>query len=189
VIQSAFEQFARTRLGWPESLVGEAQIQTAQEIQGRFIAELKKQMALLLVIFGAASLGAILLIFCIFYMIVISKRKDIGILKACGTSNTSIALLFISYGIFIGVAGAILGGVIGYYFIRNINVIENGISYIFGFKIWKSSVYMFSKIPNQLDLHAAMWIMAAAVAAAAIGALIPAIAAARMRPVRILRYE
>jgi ABC-type lipoprotein release transport system permease subunit len=60
---------------------------------------------------------------------------------------------------------------------------------MFGLKIWKSSVYVFSKIPNEFDVYSAMWIVAAAIAAAAVGALIPAVAAARLRPVRILRYE
>ena len=57
------------------------------------------------------------------------------------------------------------------------------------FKLWKSSTYMFSRIPNQIDTEVVGWVIIAAVSAAAIGALIPAIAAARLKPVEILRYE
>ena len=58
-----------------------------------------------------------------------------------------------------------------------------------GLKIWKSSTYMFSRIPNEVDWASVVWIVAAAVVAAGVGALIPAIAAARLKPVEILRYE
>jgi len=71
----------------------------------------------------------------------------------------------------------------------NINVIENWIRIVFGLKLWKSSVYMFSKIPNEVDWASALPIMFFAVIAATIGTLIPAIVAARSRPVEILRYE
>lgn len=188
-IRRAFDTFARTQLGWGDYLISETQVETAQQMQARYIAELHKQMAILMLIFGVVSLGAILLIFCIFYMIVVTKQKDIAILKSCGASNASIAAIFISYGLFVGVVGSFFGMVIGYIFVRNINAVEQCINVMFGLKIWKSSVYVFSKIPNEFDVYSAMWIVAAAVVAAAVGALIPAVAAARLRPVRILRYE
>ena len=188
-IRVAFDDFARNQLGWGSYLISETAVETAQQMQARYIAELRKQMAMLMLIFGVVSLGAILLIFCIFYMIVVTKQKDIAILKSCGATDTSIAAIFISYGLFVGVVGSFFGMMIGYVFVRNINAIEQWINLIFGLKIWKSSVYVFSKIPNQFDIYSAMWIVAAAVVAAAVGALIPAVAAARLKPVRILRYE
>jgi lipoprotein-releasing system permease protein len=59
----------------------------------------------------------------------------------------------------------------------------------FGLKLWKSSTYMFSRIPSQMDWDSVVWITLAAILAAGIGSLIPAAAAARVRPVRLLRYE
>jgi len=56
-------------------------------------------------------------------------------------------------------------------------------------KLWRSSVYMFEKIPNEVNWPAVWWIVLAAIAACVIGALIPAMVAARLRPVKILRYE
>jgi lipoprotein-releasing system permease protein len=188
-IRLAFDDFARKQLGWGDYLISETTIETAQQTQEKYIAELRKQMAMLMLIFGVVSLGTILLIFCIFYMIVVTKQKDIAILKSCGAADTSIAAIFISYGLFVGIVGSLFGMAIGYVFVRNINAVEQWINLIFGLKIWKSSVYMFSKIPNQFDITSAIWIAAAAVAAAAVGALIPAFAAARLRPVQILRYE
>ena len=72
---------------------------------------------------------------------------------------------------------------------KNINIIENWISVVFGLKLWSGSVYMFTRIPNDVDWGRSLPIVAMAVAAAALGAVIPALVAARMRPVEVLRYE
>ena len=87
------------------------------------------------------------------------------------------------------IVGSGIGAVLGHVITRNINVIEHWISIIFGLKLWKSSVYMFSKIPNQVDWPWAFRIILVAILAAAIGTLIPAVIAALTRPVEILRYE
>ncbi|MHC4124746.1 MAG: hypothetical protein ACYSSI_14310, partial [Planctomycetota bacterium] len=71
----------------------------------------------------------------------------------------------------------------------NINIIENWIRIILGFRLWRSSAYGLNQIPHQVDWFSIWWIVPAAVAGCFIGALIPAIAAARAKPVDILRYE
>ena len=63
------------------------------------------------------------------------------------------------------------------------------ISITLGLKLWKSSTYMFTRIPNQMNWGWAGCVFGIAILAAGLGALIPAIMAARIRPVEILRYE
>ncbi|MBN1815982.1 MAG: ABC transporter permease [Sedimentisphaerales bacterium] len=166
-----------------------ASIKTSQEIQAVLAGEYRKQMQMLMLIFGVVSVGAILLIFCIFYLIVMTKRKDVAIVKSCGMGSWSVAWLYIVFGFGIGVVGAILGAVLGILVTHNVNPIERWIGMVFGLKLWKSSTYLFSRIPNEVDLSAVVWVSLAAILAAGIGALIPAVAAARVRPVRLLRYE
>jgi len=98
-------------------------------------------------------------------------------------------LIFVGFGAFVGIIGSGMGAIIGHIVTKNINTIEEWIRIIFGLKLWKSSVYMFSKIPNEIDWDSALPIILSAVIAASLGALIPAIIAARTRPVNILRYE
>lgn len=122
-------------------------------------------------------------------MIVETRQKDIGIIKSCGMGSFSVLGIFTGFGVCVGVAGSAFGILLGYIVTRNINVIENLLSVVLGLKVWKSSVYMLEKIPDQVQWHSVLPIVIAAVAASAVGALIPAIIAARTRPAVILRYE
>lgn len=189
VVRGLWRKFAIEELNWSSYGVSLANINTSRSLQSAYVAELRKQMAMLMLIFGVVSTGVILLVFCIFYMIVVTKRKDIAIIKSSGLGSWSVAQLFVSFGLIIGVVGASLGAGLGWWVVHKINVVEQWISSAMGLKLWKSSTYMFSKIPNAVDWESVVWITCSAIVAAGIGALLPAIAAARVQPVRILRYE
>ncbi|MHC4118712.1 MAG: ABC transporter permease [Planctomycetota bacterium] len=189
VINGVWRKFVEEQLEANSFLIQYAEIKTAKEMQKPFVAAYRKQMGILLVIFGVVSLGVVLLIFCIFYMIVRLKQKDIGIIRSCGTSSRGVAMVFVYFGACVGVIGSGIGAALGYLITTNVNTIEGWIRVVFGLKLWKSSVYMFSKIPNQVDWPWALIFMAVAVAAATIGTLVPAIVAAKTKPVDILQYE
>ncbi len=188
-IRGVWQVFAAEQLGWGPYLIRETSVKTAKQMQSQYVAELRKQMGVLLLIFGVVSFSVVVLVFCIFYMIVSLKQRDIAIIKSCGTASSSVALIFVGFGACVGIIGSAMGAVLGYAVTKNINTIEEWIRIIFGLKLWKSSVYMFSKIPSEVDWGSALPIVLFAVVAAAVGALIPAIVAARTRPVEILRYE
>ena len=188
-IRGVWESFAAEQLAWDSYLIRYTDIETSRKMQSLYVAELLKQMGVLLLIFGVVSLGVILLVFCILYMIVRLKQRDIAIIKSCGTASSSVAFIFVGLGTCVGIIGSGLGVFLGYIITKNVNVIEEWISIIFGLKLWKSSVYMFSKIPNEINWDSALVVVLAAIVAVALGALIPSVIAARTRPVEILRYE
>jgi lipoprotein-releasing system permease protein len=188
-IRGVWEDFAAEQLGWEPYLIRRTAIVTAKQMQSRYVAEFRKQMGTLLLIFSVVSLSAVLLIFCIFYMIVETRKRDIAIIKSCGATNGSVALIFVGFGLCVGLVGSGIGMILGDIVTKNINAIEEWIRIIFGLKLWKSSVYMFSKIPSEVDWGSALLIALSAVFAATVGALIPAIIAMRTRPVNVLRYE
>jgi lipoprotein-releasing system permease protein len=164
-------------------------ITTWRQRQARMIAPIQAQRTLVAIMFTIMSVVAPFAIFVIFYMIVVQKTKDIGVLKAIGASDLGVASIFLFYGALLGVAGSLLGLVGGYFFIRHINPIHEWMGRAMGFQVWTPETFLFTEIPNQVDWSAALMIMVGSAAAGILGAAIPAIHAARMQPVEALRYE
>lgn len=188
-IRTLWQTFAARELKWGPMAIDLTTIRTAREMQKLYVAEFEKQKGILETTFGVISFSVVVLVFCIFHMMVKLKQKDIAIIKSCGAANSSVIGLFLGFGVSVGVAGAGLGTVLGYVITRNINQIEAWIRVLFGLKLWRSSVYMFDRIPNEVDWNSALVFAALALAAAAVGALAPALVAARTRPVEVLRHE
>jgi lipoprotein-releasing system permease protein len=188
-IGQLWQSFAAQELHWSPMAVDLTKIKTSREMQRIYVAEFEKQKYVLEVIFSVISFSVVVLVFCIFHMMVRLKQRDIAIVKSCGAANSSVIGLFLGFGISVGVAGAGLGAALGYIITRNINEIEGCIRVIFGLKLWRSSVYMFDRIPNQVDWSSALLFATLALAAATVGALVPALTAARTRPVEVLRHE
>jgi lipoprotein-releasing system permease protein len=180
-IRGVWRNFVIQQLNANPFLIRHTAIETAKQMQSQYAGELRKQMGVLLLIFGVVSFSVVVLVFCIFYMIARLKQRDIAIVKSCGAASSSVALVFLGFGCCVGTIGSGLGVILAY--------IEGWIRIIFGLKLWKSSVYMFSKIPNNVDWWAVLPIVLFAIIAAIIGTVIPAIIAASTKPVEILRYE
>jgi len=188
-IRRMWQSFATQELHWKSIAIDLTKIKTAREMQRIYVAEFEKQKYVLEAIFSVISFSVVVLVFCIFHMMARLKQKDIAIIKSCGAANSSVIGLFLGFGVSVGVAGAGLGAGLGYLITKNINAIEGGIRLLFGLKLWRSSVYMFDRIPNQVDWSSALLFATLAMTAAAVGALLPALAAARTRPVEVLRHE
>ncbi|MFW6133691.1 MAG: ABC transporter permease, partial [Planctomycetota bacterium] len=166
-----------------------ATAETWRQRHAQVIGPIQKQRTLAVTMFGIISLVSVVLIFVIFYMMVVQKTRDIGVIKAIGGSNAGVAGIFLGYGAAIGLIGSILGTVGGYFFVRYINEIQNVIDRWFGWRVWDRDVFLFERIPNEVNPTAAGGILLGAIVAGLLGALIPSIRAARMQPVEALRYE
>jgi len=174
---------------YPDVAGTRVQAQTWRRRQAKIIGPIQQQRTLVVTMFGIISLVAVVLIFVIFYTIVVQKTRDIGVMKAVGASSGGVAQIFLAYGAAIGLVGSILGCIGGYCFVRNINPIQDALDRWFGFRVWSKEWFLFEKIPNEVDAVTALVIALGAIAAGVLGALIPAMLAARMEPVEALRYE
>ncbi len=181
--------YAKDILALDKRAINNTGVSTRQMMKVWMYEEIYKQMNISMMIFSVICSVTILLVFCIFYMIVETRLKDIAIIKSCGASSFSAANIFLGFGGCVGLAGSVLGIGLGYLIMTHINTIENWIRIVFGLKIWRSSVYIFENIPDTVNWSAVTPIVIAAVAGCLIGALIPAVIAARSKPVEILRYE
>ncbi|MCH7701276.1 MAG: ABC transporter permease [Planctomycetes bacterium] len=193
-IQYLWTQFVADRkvpAGSPEArLLGDVGVETWEQRQAPFISAVEKEKVLVTMLFGVISLVAVVLIGCTFYMIVSNKTRDIGILKSVGASRAGVAMIFILFGAAVGVVGSGLGVATGTVFVQNINEIQTMLANINPqWRVWSPEVYTFDSIPNVVKFSEAATIGVLAVLLSMIGALIPAVIAARVWPASALRYE
>ncbi len=172
-----------------ESRMGDIQVETWRESAAQFIDAIENEKVLVVFLFAIISVVAIFLIFCIFYMIVAEKTRDIGIIKSVGATSGQVAGIFLGYGLAIGVAGAGMGLLVSYLVVHNINALHAWLGRALHIQIWKPEVYAFDTIPDKLNPRETVIILMIAVLASVLGALIPAIRAARLNPVEALRWE
>ncbi len=140
---------------------------------------------LLFLIIAVAGFG----ILAIFFMIVVEKTRDIGILKSLGASNLGVMGIFVSYGLLLGIVGSVLGTLGGIAFALNINEIEQFIARRTGNDVFPRDVYFFDKIPVDLNGWMLLWVNIGAIAIATAASVFPALRAAMLHPVRALRFE
>ncbi len=160
-----------------------------EEVNAKFIGAVEKEKILVTMLFAVISVVAIFLIFCIFYMIVVEKTRDIGIIKSVGATSNDVAGVFVGYGLAIGIVGGAMGLLSGYVFIHFINQIHAWVGRTFGFTMWDAETYAFDTIPNTMNPKEVTVIVTVAILSALIGALVPAWIAARKNPVESLRWE
>ncbi len=140
---------------------------------------------LLFLIIAVAGFG----ILATFYMIVVEKTKDIGILKALGASRRGVMGIFLGYGLSLGAVGAGAGIALGLAFVAKINTIADLISYLTGREVFDPTLYFFSEIPTVVSAACVVWVAIGAVSIAVLASVLPALRAARLNPVEALRYE
>lgn len=164
-------------------------IQTWRDMQGPLLAAVQLETTilniLLFLIIAVAGFG----ILATFYMIVVEKTRDVGILKALGAPSRGVMSIFLGYGFSLGLVGSGVGLGLGLLFVRHINEIAAGLERISGRPIFDPTIYYFREIPTIVELHTVLGVMAGAVLIAVLASVLPARRAARLHPVEALRYE
>ncbi|VTU01856.1 membrane protein : ABC-type transport system, involved in lipoprotein release, permease component OS=Singulisphaera acidiphila (strain ATCC BAA-1392 / DSM 18658 / VKM B-2454 / MOB10) GN=Sinac_5022 PE=4 SV=1: MacB_PCD: FtsX [Gemmataceae bacterium] len=166
-----------------------ARVATWEEHQGSLLAAIDVERGilnlLLFMIVGVAGFS----ILAIFTMIVSEKYRDIGILKSLGASNHGVMSIFVCYGLLLGTVGCGLGTALGLTITDNINEIEMFLTRVTGKAVFPRDVYYFKDIPTNVDMVNVAVVNIGAVAVATLFSLLPAWRAARLHPVRALRFE
>ncbi|MHB0957342.1 MAG: ABC transporter permease [Pirellulaceae bacterium] len=164
-------------------------IQTWRDMQGPLLAAVQLETTilniLLFLIIAVAGFG----ILATFYMIVVEKTRDVGILKALGAPSHGVMSIFLGYGFSLGLVGSGVGLGLGLLFVRYINEIAAGLEHVTGRPIFDPTIYYFREIPTIVSVHMLVGVMAGAVSIAVLASVLPARRAARLHPVEALRYE
>jgi lipoprotein-releasing system permease protein len=130
---------------------------------------------------GLIVLVAALNIFITLAMMVMEKNRDIAVLMSMGAKERQVWAVFTLHGVLIGALGTLIGLVLGY----GVSWVGNAYHLI----PLQADVYSLSSVPFHARPWDGVWIAAAALAISFIATLYPAVSAARLNPVEILRYE
>jgi lipoprotein-releasing system permease protein len=122
-------------------------------------------------------------------MVVMEKRRDIGILRTLGVSTPSVLLLFMMEGLYIGLTGTFLGVVAGTVLAYNLNPFAAFVGKLLGVDVFNSIIYYFDRIPVSVVPRDIALITLAAVILTFVSTFYPAWSASRVDPVDALRYE
>jgi lipoprotein-releasing system permease protein len=122
-------------------------------------------------------------------MLVKDKGRDIAILRTMGATRGAIMRVFMMTGSAIGVAGTLVGFVLGVLVCRNIHSIQEFVDWLIGGHVWDPTVRFLSDIPAQLDAGETTSIIIMGLVLSFLATLFPAWRAARLDPVEALRYE
>jgi lipoprotein-releasing system permease protein len=185
-----FEDPARRgELPHPEVLRNSNLILTWEQANAGILGAVQKEVGLVLFLLWFISLVASFCVLAIFWAMISEKTKDIGILRAIGASRGGVGLVWIGYGLAIGVVGSVLGLTLAHLIVWNINPIHEWMGAALGLQIWDPKVYVFTTIPDKVNPAHALVVLASGLVMSLIGSVIPAARAALMDPVRSLRFE
>jgi lipoprotein-releasing system permease protein len=130
---------------------------------------------------GLIVVVAALNIFIALVMMVMEKNRDIAVLMSMGARQRQVWAVFTIHGLAIGGLGTALGLILGYGF--------SWLGNTYKLIPLQADVYALSSVPFHAHPLDGVWIAASALTISFLATLYPSLAAARLNPVEILRYE
>ena len=122
-------------------------------------------------------------------ILVKNKTKDIAILKSIGILNNSIVKIFFLIGTIIGITATLFGILLGVIFSYYVENIREFISSTFDLTLFPEEIYFLSTMPSEISVNSILLISICSILITILVSIFPALKAAKLDPVKSLKYE
>jgi lipoprotein-releasing system permease protein len=169
--------------------IGQFQIRTWVDLNRNFLQALKLEKVMMFIILTMTTVVAAFGIASTLIMSVMTKVKDIGILRSVGAKTKSILGIFIFQGLSIGISGIVLGLLGGITLTLSLDNIVDLISRLMKRPLIPRDIYYFDKIPTHINTADVMTIVVCTLIISLFASIYPAYYAARINPSEAVRHE
>ena len=122
-------------------------------------------------------------------ILVKNKTREIAILKSIGVLNKSIVKIFFLVGVLIGTSATIFGIILGVTFSMYVENIRQFLSTIFNISLFPEEIYFLSTMPSEINPFSIFLISLCSISITIIVSIFPALKAAKLDPIKSLKYE
>ena len=122
-------------------------------------------------------------------ILVKNKTRDIAILKSIGVLNKSIIKIFFLVGVIIGTSATIFGILLGVVFSMYVENFRQFLSNVFDISLFPEEIYFLSTMPSEINISSIFIISLCSILITIIVSIFPALKAAKLDPVKSLKYE
>jgi lipoprotein-releasing system permease protein len=139
-------------------------------------------ISMVIIIVACSNIVSMLII------LVNDKKMEIGILRSMGATSQSIAIIFGTCGVIMGLIGSVLGIGLAILTLQNLQILIDFISRMQGFEMFNPAFFG-DTLPNEVSFEALAFVLTSTALISLIAGVVPAVKASLLRPSAILRSE